>query len=204
MDEKTTTRIVNGFKANFDTEFMKKFFEELEEEEKRKKEMIDAPNYIKWLENFVKEHPQFSDDTWLYKQDEISSEDYENVCRISTFFSAISDFANANYIEGTYCDYGQYYLIEYNGKVYEIGTIVGQGAVSFCNTQDVNNEATVIKFEELANPSSAIRVRTVLVENQLARIDDLFRNLINNKELNISIEAIAKRVNKALEELEKK
>lgn len=208
MNKKAANKIVEEVIGKCETEeekeYMEKFWKEIEERERQKKELVEKTDYIKWLENFTKEHPSFSDDTWLYRQDEISKEDYANVCKISRFFSAIERYADKNYISGIpYCR-GQYYSIEYNGKVYEIGTIIGQGAVSFCNTEDVDKEATVIKFEELANPSGATRVRTALIENQLKRINDLFNNLVNNKNLNIPIEAIIARSEKVLTELKKK
>lgn len=208
MDKNTTNNLVESFEKNGETsdmqEVAKKFWEEYAVYEKERRELVEKTDYINWLENFTKEHASFSDDTWLYKQDEISSGDYQNVCKLSKLFSAIEAYASKNYIAGTPCDWGEFYSIEYNQKVYEIGTVVGQGAISFCNTEDVNKEATVIKFEEIANPSEATRVRTALIENQLERIDDLFKILANNRKLNIPIEAIINRSEKVLTELKKK
>lgn len=208
MDKKTVRKIMDEVIAKCETneerQELKSFWEKLEEREKQKKEMIEKTDYIKWLEAFTKEHPSFSDDTWLYKQDEISKEDYENVCKISTFFSAIERFADRNYISGTPYDYGESYCIEYNGKVYEIGTVVGQGAVSFCNTEDINKEAIVINFKELATPFAITKIRTESIEKQLKKIDELFNTLVKDEKLNIPIEAIIARTDKVLTELKKK
>lgn len=181
-----------------------KFYERFQEEERQKRELIEKDDYIKWLENFTKEHPMFSDDTWLYKQDEISKEDYANVVKISTFFSLIEEFADTNYISGIPCDCGESYCIEYNGKVYEIGTVVGQGAISFCNTENIDKGANIIKFEELADPSEITCIRTTDIHTEIYRIDNLFNELVNNKKLNIPIDAIITRANKVIAELKKK
>lgn len=177
---------------------------EYQEKEKQKRELVEKTDYITWLEKFTNEHPSFSDNTWLYSQNEISKEDYANVCKLDMFFSVIYEFADNNYIDGIPCDYGEYYIIEYNGKMYEIGTVIGQGAVSFCNTKDVNKEENLIKFEEIANPPGEIRMRTALIDNQLERIDELFDILLNNKKLNIPVYAIITRANKVLKDIKKK
>ena len=96
------------------------------------------------------------------------------------------------------------YYIEYNGKVYEIGTVIGQGAVSFCNTEDINKEATVINFQELANPFAITKLRTESIEKQLKRIDELFNVLVKDEKLNIPIGAIIERAEKVVTELKKK
>jgi len=208
MDMKTARRIMDEVIAKCETDdernIMKNYWEEIEERERQKKDLVEKTDYIKWLEKFTKEHPSFSDDTWLYKQDEISKEDYANVCKISTFFSVIERFADKNYFAGIPCDYGMSYYIEYNGKVYEIGTVIGQGAVSFCNTEDINKEATVINFQELANPFAITKLRTESIEKQLKRIDELFNVLVKDEKLNIPIGAIIERAEKVVTELKKK
>lgn len=171
---------------------------------KEQEDMVKKYDYMNWLENFTKEHPSFSDDTWLYRKEEISEEDYKKVCKLSMFFCAIEGLSNKNYISGTPCDHGEYYSVEYNGKVYEIGTVVGQGAVSFCNTENVDENATVIKFEEIANPSEETRIRTALIENQLDRINDLLGILANNKKLNIPIDVIEERTEEVIRKLREK
>jgi len=208
MDMKTARRIMDEVIAKCETDdernIMKNYWEEIEERERQKKDLVEKTDYIKWLEKFTKEHPSFSDDTWLYKQDEISKDDYANVCKISTFFSVIERFADKNYFAGIPCDYGMSYYIEYNGKVYEIGTVIGQGAVSFCNTEDINKEATVINFQELANPFAITKLRTESIEKQLKRIDELFNVLVKDEKLNIPIGAIIERAEKVVTELKKK
>ena len=186
-------------KTRFD-DMKVKIWAEYEEYEKRRRKLVESTDYIKWLEDFTKRYPSFSDDTWLYKKDEISKEDYANVCKISTFFSAIDLYARINYISGIPCEWGEYYSIEYNGKIYEIGTIVGQGAVSFCNTEDVNEQTTVIKFEEITVPSEATQKRTLQIKKELDRIDELL-NLLYTSSLNIPMNAIKVRVESVLQEI---
>ena len=216
MNMQTTNNIIGNFKKRFQTqenqEWMEKFLEELEEKEMQRRDLVQKYDYINWLEKFTKKHPEFCDDTWLYKQDEISKEDYENVCKISTFFSVISDFADKHYIPAYVCagGTGLCYFVKYNGIIYEFGTIIGQGAVSYCDTLDstkitsaVSNRF-VINFEEIANPSDELCKRTDLIARELRRIDSVFKILVNNKKLNIPIEAIIARSDKVLKELKEK
>ena len=214
MDMETAKEMVEVFKEVCKTEEGDKritsFLERVEREEKEKRELVEKVGYIKWLESFTKKHPDFSDDTWLYKQDEIAKEDYVNVCKLSTFFSLIADFADKHYIPASVYNYAVSYFIKYNGIIYDIGTIVGQGAVSYCHTLGRSNQVTeignsiVIGFEELADPSETTLIRTALIENQLQRIDDLYNILANNKELKIPIEAMIARSDKVLKELKEK
>jgi len=180
--------------------YMKKFAEDLEKKVKLQKELVEKDVYIKWLEGFAKEHPNFSDDSWLYRPEEVSKEDYENVSKLSSFFCAIQRYAAENYIYSTPCEYGESYTIKYNSKLYEIGTIVGQGAFSFCNTIEINEKATIIPFEEISNPSEKTRTRTAIIEIELKRIDNLFRDL-NQK--GISSDTIIQRAEATLKKLKK-
>lgn len=181
-------------------EYIKKFTEELEKKIKAQNDLVEKDAYIKWLEEFTEKYPKFSDDTWLYKQDEISKEDYANVTKISTFFGAIQRYAEQNYISSMPCDYGEIYSVKYNGKVYEIGTIVGQGAISFCNTVDVNEKALIITFEDIANPSEKIKTRTAVIKKELGRIDELFKELSKK---GIPLDAIIQRTDDVLGALKK-
>lgn len=200
-------RSAEEYKKWLETEEGKKYIEEfktkIERLESKRREVINTDNYIKWLEEFTKEHPTFNDQNWLYRPEEISKEDNQKVDMLSTFYSAIDVYARANYIYPTPCDFGGYYSIGYNGKVYEIGLLIGQGALTFCNTNDVNKNVSVIPFEEIANPTSETIIRTALIENQLSRIDDLFEALCASK-LGIPIEAMIDWTNKVLEELKNK
>lgn len=179
---------------------LKRFVEEIEKKEKAQKELVETDNYIKWLEKFTEEHPNFDDTTWLYFPEKISKENNDRVNQLCDFFTAIDKYAETNYIYPTPCEYGAYYSIVYNGKVYEIGLIVGQGALTFCNTSNINDEATVICFEDIATPSEATLIRTQIIENQLERIDELFRELLVMK---IPLEAILYRADKVLKEFQK-
>jgi len=216
MDNKTSNEMLKRFEEKMRTkegqDWMAKFCADVKEQERQKRELVEKTDYIKWLEKFTKKYPDFSDQTWLYKQDEISKEDYENVSKISTFFSVISDFADKYYFPAYVCGSGSglCYFLKYNDKIYDVGTIVGQGAVSYCYLTGFDKKLTavgnsiVINFEEIANPSDAIRARAAIIENQLERIDDVFKILANNTKLNIPIEAIIDKAEKAIRELKKK
>lgn len=179
------------------------FVRRMQEIERRKKEMIETDYYVKWLEAFTETYPRFTDSTWLYHSDKISEDDNKNVESLDKFFNAIEEFADKHYIPYAQCENGISYYIKYNEKIYEIGLIVGQGAVCYCNTIGIDNSVISVDFEEFAMPKDKTLIRTSLIENQLQRIEDLLKQIYSSS-LNMPLYAIQNRVQKVLEELKEK
>lgn len=165
----------------------------------RMKELVISEEYIKWLEKFTVDHPTFNDNEWLYFPEKISKEDNEMVKLLSEFFSYIENFADNYYIYPSGQAREEYYSIEYNNKVYEIGVVVGQGAICFCNTKDVDEDAHVILYKEILNPTYT----KTLKENVEHNLDELekFLKTLNTK--NIPLEAIEQKVRVVLSEFKK-
>lgn len=198
---------VDDFKKFLETDAGKEYREKLVAELKHKNEvrnkLVTTEDYVKWLEKFTKDNPDFNSDQWLYFPEKISKYDSDNVDLLCEFYSVIESYAMKNYIYPTPCDWGGYYSIRYNGKVYEIGLLMGQGAFNFCRTSNINEKAYVINFEEIANPNEEILVRTALIEKQLGRIDNLIEELCSN-EIEIPIKAIIEKLDKVECDLKEK
>lgn len=198
---------VDDFKKFLETDAGKEYREKLVAELKHKNEvrneLVTTERYVKWLEKFTKDNPDFNSDDWLYFPEKISKYDSDNVDLLCEFYSVIENYAMSNYIYRTPCDWGGYYSIRYNGKVYEIGLLVGQGAVNFCSTSNINEKAYVINFEEIAKPTEETLVRTTLIENQLERIGHLIDELCLSK-LEIPVQAIIDRLEKVKNNLKEK
>ncbi len=196
---------VQEFLAELDTDEgkkrMQKFIDEEREKAKQARELITKESYIKWLEGFVKKHPTFDDDNWLYTPEKITEEDNKNVNLLCSFYRGIDQFAEENYISSTPCEFGDFYSIEYNGKIYEIGLVIGQGAVTFCNTVDVSKEVNIIHFEDIANPTMAISVRTASINSKLNKINELFDELIKD---GVPTNVVIARAEKIVRELKSK
>lgn len=129
--------------------FINDFFERLKISEAKRKEMFSNTNYVKWLESFTIEHPVFSDDDWLYFPEKISQEDNEKVKNLHLFYEGIELYAKKNYIYPTKCDFGGYYNIKLDNISYEIGMLVGQGTLFFCNRKPIDKDLEYIDFNDI-------------------------------------------------------
>ena len=113
-------------------------------------------NYIVWLEDFTARYFLFFDDDWVYKADEYSRKDIQNIKLLSYFFKGISMYADKHSIPAGHdkaAFSNIYYYLRYRGITYKISTVVGQGAVTYCkrvdgrfkNVMDFNDVADYIK-----------------------------------------------------------
>ena len=173
------------------------------EYQQRAKELVSNYDYMNWLESFIKEHNgSFRHDEWLYKPDEISKEDLENVNKLSEFFEGIQMYANDNYYYPIPCDYGSYYLIEYNDKIYEISCLNGQGTVFwvYVLTEDtkVLNVQKCIKFKDICeNNPNPWKER---INSNLNNLEKVILGMVSD---NVPVEAIVDNINTVIEAIEK-
>ncbi len=115
----------------------------------RRAEIVKSQEYLDWLCNFVAEHEYFSDDTWLYKKEEISEDDYEKVELLSTFFHYISNLADEQHIlEESEDGYDITYYFKAKGYYYETTTLVGQGAVTSIHKIDYDENKLYVLVDE--------------------------------------------------------
>lgn len=129
--------------------FIMDYIERLKVSEAKRQEMFSDTNYVKWLESFTIEHPVFSDDDWLYFPEKISQEDNEKVKNLHLFYEGIELYAKKNYIYPTKCDFGGYYNIKLDNISYEIGMLVGQGTLFFCNRKPLDKDLEYIDFNDI-------------------------------------------------------
>ena len=114
-------------------------------------EMLSNTDYIKWLDKFTIEHSSFSDDDWLYFPEKISKEDLEKVNNLHLMYRGIEKYASENYICPTDCDFGNFYKIKLENTGFEIGILIGQGTLFFCNRVQIENQKDFIDFNDILN-----------------------------------------------------
>ena len=131
--------------------FLMDYFEKLKISDEKRKEIFSNTDYMMWLENFTTYHPSFSDDNWLYFPEKISKEDNEKVNNLSLLYEGIEIYAKKNYIYPTECDFGGYYRIKLDNVGYEIGKLVGQGTLFFCDAKPLNKNLEYIDFYDIMN-----------------------------------------------------
>lgn len=132
-------------------ELMNQFIQKMQKVNADKKEIVSDYTYISWLEKFTLQHESFSDDSWLYKPEEISKDDNANVNRLQLFFEALSDYCHKYYIDIAYNkDFEVERInIKHNGVGYQLGLVVGQGAYMYVERKEVEDRA--IDFCDIVN-----------------------------------------------------
>lgn len=118
-----------------------------------KEKLISNYDYISWLEKFTTLYEKFSDDSWLYKSEELSEEDNANVNILWLFFEAISDYCNKYYIDisSDRGDEEECVNIRHNGIGYQFGLVCGQG--SYVYVKRKIPEENAIAFDDILNDS---------------------------------------------------
>ena len=157
---------------------------------KKPKEIVSNSEYILWLEKFTEKYPSFSDDDWLYKEDEISKEDKMKVYDLQFFIKEIDDYAIRNYIAEQSDNlgfYNHYYLIKYNNIGYKISTIIGQDVVDSCERIDKITD-DFIDFQDIIDnkkPKSAY-----VIEDKFDELSVIIKELLELKASKRSIEDV--------------
>lgn len=141
-------------------------------------EILSNTDYIKWLDSFTIEHSSFSDEEWLYFPEKISKEDLEQVNNLHLIYHEIERYASENYIYPTDCDFGNFYKIKLENTGFEIGMLVGQGTLFFCNRVQVENEKDFIDFNDILNNKKKDNVTTI--KNKLNELSNLVVSLHKN------------------------
>ena len=168
---------------------------------KEKKEIMNdimhGTKYIKWLLKFTKDKEGFSSDDWLYFPEEISDNDRENVELLGLFFHGIEEYADQNYIYPLpYGKFGYYYNIKINKIGFEIGVLVGQGTLFFCNKKPIEKDKSYINFKDIM-----IGKRQENAEQIDASLDNLSKMIENIYNNGVPIEAINDTYNKTINDL---
>ena len=149
-------------------------------------EMLANTNYIKWLDSFTIEHSSFFDDDWLYFPEKISKEDLEQVNNLHLMYHGIERYASKNYIYPTNCDFGNFYKVKLENTGFEIGMLVGQGTLFFCNRVQIGNRKDFIDFNDILNNKGNDNITTI--KKKLNELSNLVVSLYKS---GVPLEAIA-------------
>ena len=94
-------------------------------------------------------------------------------------------YSNENYIYPLECKFGNFYKIRFNNIGFEIGVLVGQGTVFFCNRVEIDNEKDFIDYNDIIN--NKMSENTLLIKNKLNELSDLVVSLYDS---GVPLEAI--------------
>lgn len=132
-------------------EIAKSYLQVLKEKEKAEKQTISNYDYISWLEKFTQIHEGFASDSWLYKKEELSAQDYANVEKLYLFLNAISNYCRNFHIniEGTEKFEFESVHIKHNNVGYQLGLVIGQGSYVYVRREKPHDDA--ICFDNIMN-----------------------------------------------------
>lgn len=111
--------------------------------------LISNTDYFEWLNQFTQDKEGFFNDDWLYTPESIKDSDKANVEKLCFFFKGIDEYATQKNIYPLQCEDGNFYKIRLDAIGFEIGVLVGQGAVFFCKKVTVENEQEFIDFNDI-------------------------------------------------------
>jgi len=132
-------------------EIAKTYLQLLKAKEETEKQTILNYDYISWLETFTQTHAGFAHDSWLYKQEELSKEDYANVKNLYFFFNATSQYCR-NFHINIECEENfefERIHIKHNNVGYQLGLVIGQGSYVYVHRETPQDNA--IAFDNIMN-----------------------------------------------------
>lgn len=184
-------------------EKIKKWAEEYFAKENAKnikmQEMLSNTDYIKWLDKFTIKHSSFTDDDWLYFHKKISKEDLEKVNDLHLMYRGIEKYASENCIYPTDCNFGNFYKIRLENTGFEIGILVGQGTLFFCNRVQIKNKKDFIDFNDILNNKTNDSLTTI--KNKLNELSNFIVSLYKS---GVPLEAIVFTLDNTLNEINPK
>ena len=94
---------------------------------------VTSKEYLDWLYDYVKDDRTYDDETAPYK---VKNEtDRENLCRLSFLQKVIEDLSEENNVENIIDKENLFeamnYNFKYRDKIFNISTMIGQGAITF-------------------------------------------------------------------------
>ena len=150
--------------------------------------IISSEDYILWLTEFSKKYSDFSNDSWLYSHKNIDEKDSINVEKLNLLYNAIENYANKNFISPIKDNEGQYYSIHYNNIGYNVGIIMYQGSLYFCQRTYPNENS--INFKDIMENKK--QPKTDFYNHKLAEFTEKIKDLV---EIGIPIELIQSVIN---------
>lgn len=152
-------------------------------------------NYMDWLEKFTLENPKFTDNDLLYKNKNI--EDIDRINMLNSLYDLIENYAKQNYIYlYKISDYSGFYRIKYNNIGYEVGYLIGQETVYYCNRVNYIDN-TFIDFNYIIN--NIKQPHTNEINEMIEELKIIIDNYYNR---GIPVEALKRCVYESIKDLD--
>lgn len=133
----------------------------------RKKEIISNYAYIEWLFKFTEIYNEFSTDTWLYKKNEISSQDSKLVDDLRFLFDVVVDYYKNNFLDFYISSVIEEVHIKFNDIGFSIGFSNIQGVSNYVRRSVVTSKH--IDFEDIMN--------NILLDERIKKTNEMLEAL---------------------------
>ena len=173
------------------------------ERKKMSNNLINNDDYINWLDDFTKVHPEIIilEIPNINYYCGISLDEFVNISFLSDFYKLISKYARKNYIfPNAFDDYENYYVIKVYNVFYEIGVIIDdeQDVNFFCRRLQENEEGRYfIDFKDIKE--NKVRHEAFHIRKNLKKLVAVINQLILSN--NIPVEAIADTTAEAIQKI---
>ena len=173
------------------------------ERKKMSNNLINNDDYINWLDDFTKVHPEIIilEIPNINYYCGISLDEFVNISFLSDFYKLISKYARKNYIfPNAFDDYENYYVIKVYNVFYEIGVIIDdeQDVNFFCRRLQENDEGRYfIDFKDIKE--NKVRHEVLHIRKNLKKLVAVINQLILSD--NIPVEAIADTTAEAIQKI---
>lgn len=148
-------------------------------------------NYMMWLESYISKYGIAT-----IKSTDGETNDKNNLNMLSKLYEGVKKYAENNYVERIIMNhndvYSQFFHIEYNNKVYQVGYYLESDFIYFCKEVVVDQTVDVIPFDNLQYNKEL--PTTQLKSEKLKELSDMIKELA---ELRIPYNSIAYTTNDA-------
>lgn len=166
----------------------------VDEDTKQKIEkMFSNLDYINWLVSFTNINPIISDDYYRFFKNKLAKNDHKNVDKLSLLYYGIESYATMNHIYPFYDKETITYKIKINDVGFEIGVLVGKGAIFFCNRVTILNENEFLDFNDIVNHKKLVEAERIDEKLNL-----LFESIMKAYENGVPFRSIADTLYNAL------
>ena len=162
-------------------------------------ERFNIVNYAEWLTDFLETHNKIDTEDIKYSSNGFAPKDAAYIYNIDRFFTSIEEYANNNHLYPVRVDYGAYFYIMINEKMYKVGVDAGQGVSFYVKPNDDENVKNHIYLEDIV-----YNKKRPGVDNINDKLNNLKNLILELHEDNVPEESINRAVTEALLEVREK
>jgi len=147
-------------------------FEEQRHEYQNIIEEIICGDYLQWLEQFTKKHPNFTDIEWIYLNEKLTKTDSKNIKMLYILYEIISLYTQENYLSSKQ-SYTNSHIVKKDNFYFEIGKILDEEPIIYiCSCGLIQNIIRGnINFDDIRKKYNQSQKSNIVAQ--------IIRNLIN-------------------------